>query len=118
MRSEQEKPVIPLCFSGFDYVEIQLLDLSGHLLGRSRCRREAMGDTYIKPLFARCLRRIPVIGSGWRSCRMVGGAQLIQEPRLIERLRTGQRDAAVQLLEESWIRLFSGMRKLSIKGER
>ena len=38
--------------------------------------------------------------------RMVS-AQLIEEPELIERLRTGQRDAAVQLLEEKLNRLFS-----------
>ena len=38
--------------------------------------------------------------------RMVS-AQLIEEPELIERLRTGQRDAAVQLLEEKLDRLFS-----------
>lgn len=40
MRSEQEKPgeVIPLLvFPRFDCVEIQLLDLSEHLLKRSRC---------------------------------------------------------------------------------
>ncbi len=33
--------------------------------------------------------------------------QLIEEPEMIERLRTGQRDAAVQLLEEKLDRLFS-----------
>lgn len=38
--------------------------------------------------------------------RMVS-AQLIEEPELIERLRTGLRDAAVQLLEEKLDRLFS-----------
>lgn len=38
--------------------------------------------------------------------RMVS-AQLIEEPELIERLRTSQRDAAVQLLEEKLDRLFS-----------
>ena len=38
--------------------------------------------------------------------RMVS-AQRIEEPELIERLRTGQRDAAVQLLEEKLDRLFS-----------
>ena len=38
--------------------------------------------------------------------RMVS-AQLIEEPEVIERLRTGQRDAAVQLLEEKLDRLFS-----------
>ena len=68
-----------------------------------------MGDTYIKPLFALLLAPdtddpIPV-----EVMRMVS-AQLIEEPELIERLRTGQRDAAVQLLEEKLDRL------LSIKG--
>ena len=43
-------------------------------------------------------------------------AQLIEEPELIERLRTGQRDAAVQLLEEKLDRLFSEHGNLSIKG--
>lgn len=65
-----------------------------------------MGDTYIKPLFALLLAPdtgdpIPV-----EVMRMVS-AQLIEEPKLIERLRTGQRDAAVQLLEEKLDRLFS-----------
>lgn len=65
-----------------------------------------MGDTYIKPLFALLLAPdtddpIPV-----EVMRMLS-AQLIEEPELIERLRTGQRDAAVQLLEEKLDRLFS-----------
>ena len=47
----------------------------------------------------------PISGAK-RSMRMVS-AQLIEEPELIERLRTGQRDAAVQLLEEKLDRLFS-----------
>ena len=42
--------------------------------------------------------------------RMVS-AQLIEEPELIERLRTGQRDAAVQLLEEKLDRLFSRLHR-------
>lgn len=59
-----------------------------------------MGDTYIKPLFALLLAPdtgdpIPV-----EVMRMVSA-------QLIERLRTGQRDAAVQLLEEKLDRLFS-----------
>ena len=47
--------------------------------------------------------------------RMVS-AQLIEEPELIERLRTGQRDAAVQLLEEKAGSSVLRTRKLSIKG--
>ena len=43
-------------------------------------------------------------------------AQLIEEPELIERLRTGQRDAAVQLLEEKAGSSVLRTRKLSIKG--
>ena len=59
-----------------------------------------MGDTYITPLFALLLAPdtgdpIPV-----EVMRMV-------RAQLIERLRTGQRDAAVQLLEEKLDRLFS-----------
>lgn len=104
-------------------------------------RREANGDTYIKPLFALLLHcktnavsdcrfgylqaQPPVYEAGKmimgafvllapdtddpipvEVMRMVS-AQLIEEPELIERLRTGQRDAAVQLLEEKLDRLFS-----------
>ena len=47
--------------------------------------------------------------------RMVS-AQLIEEPELIERLRTGQRDAAVQLLEEKAGLSVLRTRRLSIKG--
>ena len=52
--------------------------------------------------------------------RMVS-AQLIEEPELIERLRTGQRDAAMQLLSHAAVGRKAGSsvlrtRKLSIKG--
>lgn len=129
-------------FSRFDCVEIQLLDLSEHLLERSRCAGGRLwATTYIKPLFALLLHcrttavsdcrfgylqaQPPVYEAG----KMIMGAlvllapdtgdpipvevmrmlsaQLIEEPELIERLRTGQRDAAVQLLEEKLDRLFS-----------
>lgn len=49
---KQERITSPV-FQEFDIIEIQLLDLSRHLLERSSCaKRETMGDTYIKPLFA------------------------------------------------------------------
>ena len=94
-----------------------------------------MGDTYIKPLFALLLHcrtkavsdcrfgylqaQPPVYEAG----KMIMGAFVLLAPdtddpipvevmrmvsaQLIERLRTGQRDAAVQLLEEKLDRLFS-----------
>lgn len=114
---------------------------ASRLVAQQLRRREAMGDTYIKPLFALLLHcrtkavsdcrfgylqaQPPVYESGKmimgafvllapdtddpipvEVMRMVS-AQLIEEPELIERLRTGQRDAAVQLLEEKLDRLFS-----------
>ena len=128
-------------FFRFDCVEIQLLDLSEHLLERSRC---ADGKPWAIPISSRCSRCCCIAGqrriglsirlftgtaAGLRGrkddygafvllapdtgdpipvevMRMVS-AQLIEEPELIERLRTGQRDAAVQLLEEKLDRLFS-----------
>lgn len=114
---------------------------ASRLVAQQLRRREAMGDTYIKPLFALLLHcrtkavsdcrfgylqaQPPVYEAGKmimgalvllapdtgdpipvEVMRMVS-AQLIEEPELIERLRTGQRDAAVQLLEEKLDRLFS-----------
>ena len=114
---------------------------TSRLVAQQLRRREAMGDTYIKPLFALLLHcrtkavsdcrfgylqaQPPVYEAGKmimgafvllapdtddpipvEVMRMVS-AQLIEEPELIERLRTGQRDAAVQLLEEKLDRLFS-----------
>lgn len=114
---------------------------ASRLVAQQLRRREAMGDTYIKPLFALLLHcrtkavsdcrfgylqaQPPVHEAGKmimgafvllapdtgdpipvEVMRMVS-AQLIEEPELIERLRTGQRDAAVQLLEEKLDRLFS-----------
>ena len=94
-----------------------------------------MGDTYIKPLFALLLHcrtkavsdcrfgylqaQPPVYEAG----KMIMGALVLLAPdtgdpipvevmrmvsaQLIERLRTGRRDAAVQLLEEKLDRMFS-----------
>lgn len=116
-------------------------EAASRLVAQQLRRREAMGDTYIKPLFALLLHcrtkavsdcrfgylqaQPPVYEAGKmimgafvllapdtddpipvEVMRMVS-AQLIEEPELIERLRTGQRDAAVQLLEEKLDRLFS-----------
>ena len=114
---------------------------ASRLVAQQLRRREAMGDTYIKPLFALLLHcrtkavsdcrfgylqaQPPVYEAGKmimgalvllapdtgdpipvEVMRMVS-AQLIEEPELIERLRTGRRDAAVQLLEEKLDRMFS-----------
>ena len=94
-----------------------------------------MGDTYIKPLFALLLhcrtkayrglsiRLFTGTAAGLRGRKDDYGAFVLLAPdtgdpipvevmrmvsaQLIERLRTGQRDAAVQLLEEKLDRLFS-----------
>ena len=114
---------------------------ASRLVAQQLRRREAMGDTYIKPLFALLLHcrtkavsdcrfgylqaQPPVYEAGKmimgalvllapdtgdpipvEVMRMVS-AQLIEEPELIERLRTGRRDTAVQLLEEKLDRMFS-----------
>ena len=113
---------------------------AAQLVAQQLNRREALGDTYIKPLFALLLHcrtaavsecrfgylqaQPPVHEAGKmimgalvllapdtedpvpvEVMRMVS-AQLIEQPELIERLRTGQRDAAVRLLEEQLDRLF------------
>ena len=113
---------------------------ASRLVAQQLRRREAMGDTYIKPLFALLLHcrtkavsdcrfgylqaQPPVYEAGKmimgalvllapdtgdpvsvEVMRMVS-AQLIETPELIERLRTGQRDAAAQLLEEKLDRMF------------